>query len=326
MCKNDQGVDASRKLFRQGLVDHSMPLDPGFPFESHSSDKDTEVCFSLRPAADVTGMLVAFIDDLKFARRELPLQLCVNSPTPFAKLNFAAHGFVNSLEAHYVVSEAIHVAVFASLGHDDSRMKLESKYFDSIRVKPDQDRRQRARHPVCAWPGCSSAGTHRAPRGRQFEGQYLDLCLDHVREYNKEYNFFKGLDDEAVSTIQKDALTGHRPTWRLGENSWASSKSSKKRASGGFRPNMHHHDPFGLLGEPNSRPSTPPSRTIRNAERKALHSLGLEEGATSEEVKMRYKSLVKRLHPDANGGSRENEDKLKEVIQAYDYLRSAGFC
>jgi DnaJ-class molecular chaperone len=59
---------------------------------------------------------------------------------------------------------------------------------------------------------------------------------------------------------------------------------------------------------------------------KALHSLGLEEGASSEEVKTRYKTLVKRLHPDANGGSRETEDKLKEVIQAYDYLCSSGFC
>ena len=59
---------------------------------------------------------------------------------------------------------------------------------------------------------------------------------------------------------------------------------------------------------------------------KALHSLGLEEGAGPSEVKSRYKALVKRLHPDANGGSRETEDKLREVIQAYDYLCSSGYC
>jgi hypothetical protein len=205
-------------------------------------------------------------------------------------------------------------------------MKLDSKYFDSIRVKPGKDRRQRDRHPVCAWPGCSAAGTHRAPRGRQFEGQYLNLCLDHVREYNKEYNFFQGLDDAAVSSFQKDAVTGHRPTWRLGENSWATSKTGRKPASGGFRHNVHRRDPFGFFEDAAARPSTAPARTIRNAELKALHSLGLEEGATAEEVKTRYKSLVKRLHPDANGGSRDSEDKLKEVIQAYDYLRSSGFC
>lgn len=212
------------------------------------------------------------------------------------------------------------------LGHHIRSMKLESKYFDSIRVKAGKERRQPDRHPVCAWPGCAAAGTHRAPRGRQFEGQYLNLCLDHVREYNKEYNFFQGLDDAAVSSFQKDAVTGHRPTWRLGENSWATSRSGRKPVSGGFRHNLHHRDPFGFFTDAAAQPSAAPSRTIRNAERKALHSLGLEEGATSEEVKTRYKSLVKRLHPDANGGSRDNEDKLKEVIQAYDYLRSSGFC
>ncbi|HET9663764.1 MAG TPA: DnaJ domain-containing protein [Burkholderiales bacterium] len=205
-------------------------------------------------------------------------------------------------------------------------MKLQSKYFDSIRVKPDRDRRQRDRYPVCAWPGCSKPGTHRAPRGRQFEGEYLNLCLDHVRDYNKDYNFFQGLDDAAVSSFQKDAVTGHRPTWRLGENSWATSKTGRKPPPGGFRHNAQERDPLGLFGEARATRSPPPVRAVRNAELKALHSLGLEEGATSDQVKTRYKTLVKRLHPDANGGSRDNEDKLKEVIQAYDYLCSSGFC
>ena len=59
---------------------------------------------------------------------------------------------------------------------------------------------------------------------------------------------------------------------------------------------------------------------------KALHTLGLDETATPATAKSQYKTLVKRLHPDANGGSRANEDTLKAVIQAYDYLRSTGFC
>lgn len=205
-------------------------------------------------------------------------------------------------------------------------MKLKSKYFDSIRVKPDRDRSRRDDCPLCAWPGCSKPGTHRAPRGREFEGQYLNLCLDHVRDYNRDYNFFRGLDDAAVSSFQKDAVTGHRPTWRLGENSWAASKTGKKPPSGGFRHNVRHNDPLGLFGAAQTAQSPPPVRSLRNAELKALHSLGLEEGATSDQVKTRYKTLVKRLHPDANGGSRDNEDKLKEVIQAYDYLCSTGFC
>jgi hypothetical protein len=119
-------------------------------------------------------------------------------------------------------------------------------------------------------------------------------------------------------------MTGHRPTWRLGENSWASSRSGRA-AFGGSK--AAGFDPFGFMGS-HSRAERPtsPTRTVRNAELKALHSLGLEVGATADEVRAQYKLLVKRLHPDANAGSRDNEDKLKEIIQSYDYLRSSGYC
>jgi hypothetical protein len=205
-------------------------------------------------------------------------------------------------------------------------MKLNSKYFDGIRVKPAAERKTRDQRPVCAWPGCSRPGTHRAPRGRELEGQYLDLCIDHVREYNKTYNYFEGLDNAAVSSWQKDALTGHRPTWRLGENSWASSRVGRK-TQGGSRGKAASHDPFGFMGRHTRTESArTPARTVRNAELKALHSLGLEDGATAEQVRAQYKILVKRLHPDANAGSRDNEDKLKEIIESYDYLRGSGYC
>jgi len=206
-------------------------------------------------------------------------------------------------------------------------MKLNSKYFDSIRVKSGADAGGRKEKPVCAWPGCSRPGTHRAPRGRALEGQYLDLCIDHVREYNRTYNYFEGLDNAAVSSWQKDALTGHRPTWRLGENSWASSTVGRKPSLRGLRGKPASHDPFGFIGRHSRAERAPaPVRTARNAELRALHSLGLEIGATAEEVRAQYKVLVKRLHPDANAGSRDNEDKLKEIIQSYDYLRASGYC
>ena len=67
-------------------------------------------------------------------------------------------------------------------------------------------------------------------------------------------------------------------------------------------------------------------RALRNGQKKALESLGLDEHATPEQVKAQYKMLVKRFHPDANGGSRAMEDRFSEIIQAYDRLRSSGFC
>jgi len=70
---------------------------------------------------------------------------------------------------------------------------------------------------------------------------------------------------------------------------------------------------------------TEAARPVRNAERKALDTLGLDADATKHQVKMRFKELVKRHHPDANGGDRSTEDRLIEVIQSYNYLKSVGF-
>src|SRR5439155_5226030 len=92
-------------------------------------------------------------------------------------------------------------------------------------------------------------------------------------------------------------------------------------------------DPFGIFREfgaaggarQESRRGPTESRTVRNAERKALDALGLEADASTHEVKARFKTLVKRHHPDANGGDRSSEDRLREIIQAYKYLKSVGF-
>src|SRR5437763_1320235 len=124
-----------------------------------------------------------------------------------------------------------------------------------------------------------------------------------------------------VARYQKDAVTGHRPTWRMGFNGGLD----------GFHANGSS-DPFEVLRELGTgsrarveRPA-PERRTIRNAERKAFDTLGLEVDAAASEIKARFKELVKRHHPDANGGDRSLEDRLREIIQAYNYLKSAKFC
>jgi len=209
-------------------------------------------------------------------------------------------------------------------------MKLDSPLFDSIRVKPDQDRRLRATCPGCEWPGCAAPATHRAPKGRTREREYWRFCLDHVREYNHSYNFFTGMSDAAVARFQKDSLTGHLPTWRLGS---LGGKRAKKPMSGRFfNAHVEADDPFDLFrefGSARPRGSTRAGterRAVRNVEHKAFHTLGLEAGAERAEIKARFKELVKRHHPDANGGDRGSEDKLREIIAAYNYLKSTGHC
>jgi curved DNA-binding protein CbpA len=203
-----------------------------------------------------------------------------------------------------------------------------SKFFDSIRIKP---KKSAARQPAvaretvqCQWPDCTNKGSHRAPKGRENAREYWQFCLDHVREYNQSYNFFSGMNAEAVARYQKDALTGHRPTWKMGANTSAKGKGAEGDLDGAS-------DPFSVFAEINGRgnwrpgPEAAPkaeTRKVFNAERKALQVMGLGPDATLEDVKVKYKALVKQHHPDANGGDRSTEDRLIEIIKAYNYLKT----
>lgn len=199
-------------------------------------------------------------------------------------------------------------------------MDFKSPYFDKIRIKRGRTKKQDPSGSACAFEGCGKPGTHRAPMGRNFEGQYLHFCFDHVREYNKSYNYFSGLDNDAVSRFHKEAITGHRPTWAMGVNRWAAdtpaSDTDMRAASARVRARLH-----GSRAVPAAR-----TRKLRTLEKKALDELGLPHDAGAEEIKLRYKSLVKRHHPDANGGDRSTEERLRQIIQAYKYLKQAGFC
>ena len=181
---------------------------------------------------------------------------------------------------------------------------------------------------ACEWAGCPNKGAHRAPKGRDNSRDYWHFCLDHVREYNQSYNFFSGMNADAVARYQKDALTGHRPTWKMGAN------TSAKRGKGNPEADLEGAtDPFSMFSELNGRGRWRPgpgagaeakveTRKVFNAERKALQVMGLGSDATLETVKAKYKALVKQHHPDANGGDRSTEDRLIEIIKAYNYLKT----
>jgi hypothetical protein len=198
-------------------------------------------------------------------------------------------------------------------------MKLDSPLFNRIRVKPEEDRRPRGHAPVCEHPGCGLMATHRAPKGRMHEREYWRFCLEHVRAYNQSYNYFAGMSQDDVLQYQKDAVIGHRPTWKMGFNGDADRFAAE--------------DPLELIREfgptaarARHERKTAEARPVHNAERKAFGTLDLEIDASAADIKARFKELVKRHHPDANGGDRSSEDRLVEVIRAYNYLKSAKFC
>ena len=210
-------------------------------------------------------------------------------------------------------------------------MKLDSKYFDMIRIRPQQSQPEQRSHrnaPPCQWKGCSDAGNFRAPVGRGRDGEFYSFCSDHVRAYNASYNYFEGMSDAQVQEFQKDALTGHRPTWKVGANAWshgthrgmsgpevrqfAEAQQARKQSFHAWRASQAQQKPEAK------------GRALKPLERKSLDALGLVQGASREEIKARFKDLVKRHHPDSNGGDRGSEEKLREIIQAYNYLKQAG--
>jgi hypothetical protein len=202
-------------------------------------------------------------------------------------------------------------------------MNLNSPLFDKIRTKqaPREERRGGAMR--CDSPGCESPGDFRAPMGRLREGQYFCFCLGHVREYNNSYNYFNGMSDTDMARYMKNATVGHRPTWSMGV----------KRGAGGFREEGGKNgaasgdfsDPLGMYRQRFHPARAPEPRAPRYSPvtMRALEALGLDESASAEMIRTRYKEHVKRHHPDANGGDRSREEKLREIIHAYKTLRAA---
>ena len=204
-------------------------------------------------------------------------------------------------------------------------MKPYPKYFEKIRVRPDPEAELKSRAPRCQWDGCPEAGTHRAPVGRMKEGEYFRFCFDHVREDNKGFNYISGLADSEIARYQKEALTGHRPTWKMGANGASRSSpdfAQARSGRAGYYRNVR--DPFNLFG--GGARSAPRQRKAGPLEAKALETLGLDTNATGADIKARYKELVKRHHPDANGGDRGSEDRFRDVLHAYRVLKQAGLC
>ena len=167
---------------------------------------------------------------------------------------------------------------------------------------------------VCEAPGCRLQGEFRAPRARDRLDEYRWFCLAHVREYNKKWDYFAGLGADQIEAHIRADTTWRRPVWPLGA-----------RRNGNSYANLK--DPLGLADDAGLGERPPPkldgSEQLTPAERNALDVLELSWPLTQAVVKSRYKALVKLHHPDANGGARAAEEKLKEINAAYSTLRAS---
>jgi len=205
-------------------------------------------------------------------------------------------------------------------------MKLNSKYLEGLRIRADAKATASEDAPLCEWPGCRAEAEHPAPKGRDREGEYFLFCMEHVRQYNKRYNYFSGMADEELREWLERNITGHRPTWRMGGHAPGPGglHPDLLKARAAFRPGMSWRDAHGLFGHAaQSRQPPPRRRRLPPAVAEALCTLGLDEEADATLIKARYKKLVKELHPDMHGGDKSREARLREVIAAYHKLRKA---
>jgi hypothetical protein len=163
------------------------------------------------------------------------------------------------------------------------------------------------REATCDHPGCPAPGEFRAPKSNRVpgsEGGWQFLCLDHVRAFNTGYNFFDGLSPDEIRDAQSP-LAG-----------WEQAATANGRMAFSFG---DAHDLFGA-----DRPAPAPKRWAGFGDAQALGTLGLGDTATAADVRRAYKRLVRRYHPDSNGGDRAQEGKLQAVVNAYTHLKSAS--
>jgi len=166
---------------------------------------------------------------------------------------------------------------------------------------------------VCDHPGCTESGDHRAPRSRQRLDDYFWFCLEHVREYNRSWNYYAGMSNAEVEADLRRTTTWERPTWRFGAADGAGRGQAFRRV----------RDPFGVFDDESEdeNRSGPTRPTSESPEGRALAVMGLDPPLTLDLLKRRYKELVKKHHPDANGGDRGAEERLKSINEAYTTLR-----
>ena len=197
-----------------------------------------------------------------------------------------------------------------------------------IRIKPRRSPKEKVqtKSAKCAWAGCDQKGQFRAPGQPQGRNQQW-LCLEHVREVNKSWNYFKDMSDDEVKAFMAGNQTGHRPTWKLGGRSAARDWRTvlKGGAARGAQGGIGVDEALGLFGNGAAQRDAPPRRRkVSGRVLAALQTLNLGEQATMTEIKAQYKALVKRYHPDTNGGDTTTIERLRSVIRAYQTLKTSG--
>lgn len=178
---------------------------------------------------------------------------------------------------------------------------------------------------MCDWPGCDEAGEFRAPgvrpSGFDGPGDYRWFCLDHIRQFNAGYDYFEGMSAEEILAAQSPLHGWERETRAFSPTAgvdaaprWADYADPLEAISKRARDHLRARQPARRQD----------GAVVTPQERRALETLGLGLDADRKALRGRYSELVRRYHPDRNGGDRSFETRLGEVVEAYQLLRKAA--
>lgn len=203
----------------------------------------------------------------------------------------------------YGSSQQLQAGITVSFKND---LRFNSRFWEETPPEVDPDT------PSCAWPGCEGHGEFRAPKSRESLREYHYFCLDHVREYNRRWNYYEGMNPKDIERDMYKDYTWDRPSWNFG---------TFKKTPGS---NSRFKDDFGFFNDDGSFKNEPEDDMAQFdwEERKAFALLDLKPPVTQAELKARYKVLVKKYHPDTNNGDKEAEERFKIVSQAYTLLKN----
>lgn len=169
----------------------------------------------------------------------------------------------------------------------------------------------------CEMPGCPEKAEHKAPKHRGLN-EYHYFCMEHVREYNKAWNFFDGMSNDEVQDHILKAMYGDRPTWKystegsaeeaLRRKAWQTQNNTTEEP-----PEQHYKNEYTNKGTINT--NTP--------EYEAMAIMGIEPPLDLAQIRKKYKELAKKHHPDLNNNCKKSEEVLKKINMAYTILKMA---
>ena len=163
---------------------------------------------------------------------------------------------------------------------------------------------------ICEWENCIEKGDYKAPIERDNSKNYRWLCKEHVKLFNKSWNYFDGMNKSEIEDFLKSDLKWHRPTQKFGSSDnffnilW----------------NNALNDKFNFFGKDEKMNGLNAGR-LSEKDKDAFGMLGLELNVDWPIVQKKFKTLVKKFHPDRNAGNKQFEDKLKKITLAYSHLK-----